>query len=643
MSKIEILPENLANKIAAGEVVQRPESVVKELIENSIDAGASSIELIVKKGGKTLIQVVDNGEGMLEDDAVLSIQKHATSKIKTYDDLEAINTLGFRGEALSSIASVSQFELKTKTADDELGILVKIEERESLEGKTLSQNYGIVKQKIAMEKGTTIIVKNLFYNIPARRNFLKTDATELKHITDIFNKIALSYPEIEFRFYSDEELIFHYKTGNLEDRVQSVFGEGISRALIPIEELTDFISIEGYIGKPTLLKKSKGEQYLFLNGRYVVSKQINHAVFSAYENILEKGEYPFFILFVTLDPRRIDVNVHPSKLEIRFDDERDVYSFVLSVVRKCLSSFDLVPNISLNPISFDSRRDSGERLSFDNSLKITKGDFSDRPVSENRDHLSKQNRYEKDYRKVDFSDKEIDLIFGSLPEIVDKKSGGDGISHPFEMNNRTVNVIKGSSDVTQSKTKDSAFIIQMHNKYILSQIKSGLMIIDQHVAHERILYEKAIHSFTAAMPLSQQLLFPKNIEFDPGSYQIIKEIYPFLNRIGFELEFHQKFVITIEGVPQEIKEGTEEELLREITDEYVTNLRQKNITDEKDNIAKSYSCKAAIKAGDRLSEKEMQFLIDQLFATSMPYVCPHGRPIIIKISLEEFDKRFGRT
>lgn len=614
VKKIKILPENLANKIAAGEVVQRPESVVKELLENSIDAGAKSIELIVKKAGKNLIQVCDDGIGMNEEDAALCVQKHATSKISVLEDLDAIKTLGFRGEALSSIASVSQVEIKTETRDDEIGTYLRVDE-----------NGNILKEKGSFSKGTIISVKNLFFNVPARRNFLKTDATELKHIIDTFNKISLSHHDLNFKFYNDDDLIYDYSAGSLEERIQQIFADNMLDALVPVEERTDFLSIYGYAGKPTLLKKSKGEQYLFLNNRFVNSKQINHAVFTAYENILEKGDYPFFILFIELDPKRIDVNVHPSKLEVRFEDEKDIYNFVLAVIKKSLGTHDLVPSMM-----FGSAADENERLKFNSFAKTEQNDFSDRPPQVEK----------KTYKRNEFSDKEIDFIFSSIPdEIASVKK--DNISHPFsETENKDVAVRKVTPHV--AKEDDSTFIIQLHNKYILSQIKTGLMIIDQHVAHERILYEKALQRFEANLPFSQQLLFPKTVELDPGSFEILKEIHNYLNKLGFEIKLFSKNTIVIEGVPDDVIKGSEEKILLEILNEFITNRREKKL-EERDNIAKSYSCKTAIKAGDKLSDREMRLLIDQLFATSMPYVCPHGRPIVVKISLDEFDRRFGRT
>ncbi len=613
LSKIKILPENLANKIAAGEVVQRPESVVKELLENAIDSDAKNIEVIIKQAGKALIQVCDDGSGMSEDDVKLCIQKHATSKISDYADLEALKTLGFRGEALSSIAAVSQFEIKTETRDEEIGTLLKIE----------GENQ-ITIERTSASKGTCVSVKNLFYNTPARRKFLKTDGTELKHIIDTFNKSALSHPEISFKYYNNDSLVFDYPSAATEERLKQVFADNILEGVIPVNEETEYISLNGYIGKPAMMTKSKGDQYLFLNKRFVISKQINHAVFKAYENILEKGDYPFFVLFLTIDPSKIDVNIHPSKLEVKFDDERDVYHFVMAVIKKSLGMFDLVPTMAFE------ESDEKEKLRFDPFNKTSQSDFSDRPTTS-----GKQTR-------VPVTDKEIDLVFGSLTSDIQRKEKllptdsflEDEEKQIFSGNKTFESRVKGPEETT--------FIIQLHNKYIISQIKSGLMIIDQHVAHERILYEKVLNRLEANMPFSQHLLFPLTIQFDPGSYEILKELNSLLNRLGFQLKFFSKNTLIVEGVPEDIKNGSEERILREFIEEYSINQREKKL-EQRDNIAKSYSCKAAIKAGDKLSEKEMHLLIDQLFATSMPYVCPHGRPIMIKISLEEFDRRFGRT
>jgi DNA mismatch repair protein MutL len=620
-NKIKILPENIANKIAAGEVVQRPESVVKELLENAIDAGAKNIDLIVKHAGKSLIQVVDDGSGMSGEDALLSIRRHATSKIFTYEDLEAINTYGFRGEALSSIAAVSQLEVKTRTQNEEVGTYLRTDD-----------GSNIIQEKGSFPAGTTIIVKNLFFNTPARRNFLKSDATELKHIIETFKREALSQPKVNFNMYNDDDLIFEFSAGTKEDRIKAVFADNMLDALVSVDEPTDFLSLRGYTAKPNFLKKNKGDQYLFVNNRFVISRQINHAVFNAYEHLLEKGDYPFFILYLGLDPHRIDINVHPSKLEIKFEDEKDVYNFVYSVIKKSIGSHDLIPSMT-----FDENITGREKLSFDNFKKTDKNDFSDRPSFENKNFTFKQNGYIKPRP----TDAEIDALFSSL----DKERGSS--DKIIENKNEVIRGIPAQEFNATIKTTGAEeiitpFIIQLHNKYILSQIRSGLMIIDQHVAHERILYEKALRAFDANMPFSQQLLFSQTIKVDPADFASLKELQPFLNKLGFEIRFFSKDTIVIDGVPQDVKPGAEVEILTEILDEFRKNQKERN-QGEQDSLAASFACKAAIKAGDKLNEKEMRLLVDQLFATSMPYICPHGRPIVIKVPLDEFDKRFGRT
>ena len=613
--RIKILPENISSKIAAGEVVQRPESVVKELMENSIDAGAKSIEVIIKRAGKNFIQVCDDGTGMNEEDLMLCIQKHATSKIEAFEDLEAIKTMGFRGEALSSISAVSQIEIRSETKEDEIGTVIKNDEA------------GNVKvDKGSFPKGTCVTVKNLFFNVPARRKFLKTDTTEFKHIVDSFNRIALGHSPIAFKLFNGVDLVFDYPAVSLKERVKQVFAENMPDALIPVEEKTEFMSVHGYVGKPSLLRKSKGEQYLFLNSRYIINKNINHAVFTAYENILEKGDYPFFLLYLEIDPGRIDVNIHPSKLEAKFDDEKDVYNFILSVVRKSLGSHDLVPSMV-----FSEEESGEEKLVVNKFQPVSKGDFSDRPGRE---------KYKPDIKR--YSDEEIDLLFGSITDDVVLKTDAQFITKPFSGDEQREIPHEKIDRATIEKSEESPFIIQLHNKYILSQIKSGLMIIDQHVAHERILYEKALNRIETDIPFSQQLLFPKKIKVDSARISLLKEIEPYLSRLGFQLKFSAKDGVKIEGVPDDVRKGTEERVLFDLLDEYSINEREKHL-EQKDNIAKSYSCKTAIKAGDKLDERAMRLLIDQLFATSMPYVCPHGRPIVVKISLNEFDRRFGRT
>jgi DNA mismatch repair protein MutL len=613
-NKIKILPENLANKIAAGEVVNRPESVVKELMENSIDAGALNIDVMIKGAGKTLMQVADDGEGMDEADAELSIQRHATSKISSMNDLEEIGTFGFRGEALASIAAVSIFELKTERRDQELGTFIKVDD-----------NSVITKEKGSFAKGTSISVKNLFYNVPARRNFLKSNQTELKHIIETFRKISLSHPEVAFKFYNDEEVIFDFPKSTIQERLKLVFADNILDAVIEVNEITEYISLSGFVTKPAYLRRSKGEQYFFLNKRYVQSKIINHAVFTAFENVLEKGDYPFFVLFMTIDKKKVDVNVHPSKLEVKFDDEKEIYSFVQAVIKKTIGSFDLVPTITFNGTSSEK-----ESLRFQNFTRTDRNDFTDRPF------LSKQ--YDQERKSAILSEEEVDRLFDDLNRELKSSAPDSNIITPFD-DRQTTEVYHESGTMQHTETP---FLVLLHNKYILTQIKSGLMIIDSHVAHERILYEQAMQSLEANIPFAQHLLFPQKVNLDPADYQLAKELEPYLTNLGFELKFQAKNVIVIVGIPSDIKVEHEVETLLEILHEFRKN-EQHNQLEIRDNLAKSYSCKAAIKAGDNLTENEMRILVDKLFATSMPYVCPHGRPIVIKIPLEEFDKRFGRT
>lgn len=640
--KIKVLPENIASKIAAGEVIQRPESAVKELMENSIDAGATEIELVVKNAGRTLIRVIDNGEGMPEEDAIISVMKHATSKIKVESDLDAITTLGFRGEALSSMVAVSQFEMKTGTSSSQLSTVIRIDD-----SKTIMKDQG------GYFKGTDISVKNLFYNTPARRNFLKSDSTELRHVIDVFQRLAIGRPDITFRFFSDEARVHDYTSCTLEERLVQVFGDRVKNNTIFIEEKTDYLSMSGYLGKPALVKKAKGDQYLFLNGRFVSSKQVNFAVFNAYENFLEKGDYPFFVLFLDIDPKKIDVNVHPSKLEVRFDEEKDIYNFTSAVVRKGLAEFDLVPSLTFRTGSLESHTGLG----FDNYSRTERRDFTDRPETASGSFGSRQTGFQQggyQPKSPRINDSDIDLIFGALSKNIERGPEDSDISHPFEDDapppaltghtREDVYTPKIFETIPAETTEadSTPFIIQLHNKYILCQIKTGLMIIDQHVAHERILYEMAKKQMTQGMPLYQTLLFPKVVSTDPARVMLVKELHDYLQRLGFIVKPISRTDVVIECVPPQIKDGEEEKIFLEILDQYIE-YREEKILDSTENMAKSFSCKAAIKAGERLSQEEMRRLIDELFATENPYVCPHGRPVVLKISLDEFDRRFGRT
>ena len=608
---INVMPETLANKIAAGEVVQRPASVVKELVENAIDAGATQIDVIIKAAGSELIQVVDNGSGMSAEDAVTSFKRHATSKIRSVEDLERIATFGFRGEALASIASVARTELRTKRHEDEAGTRVRID------GGVLDTI-----EPCATANGTSISVRNLFYNVPARRNFLKTPATELKHLTEIFHVLALANPSIGFRLIHDQSEIHSVPPIKDESwsralfrRVAALMGAEYGQRAYVVEETTSYLTLRGILGHSDFTRRTRGEQYLFVNGRYVKSRYLDHAVFSGYDVLLSDGSYPFYALFLTVDPRHIDVNVHPTKAEIKFDDERGVYSFVKSVVRRTLGRENLTPEIdtssgalggAVRPASFQAPPSTGS--SGDGFRGAGTGYGPARgaqslPPGVDAGELSSR-------------------FYGPLP---------GGRQEPVDDDEGT----------PENDSQDSLLLWQVHEKYILTQTRSGLMVLDQNAAHERILYERALESMSSGLGLSQQLLFPHTIELSAPDHELLKELLPDLNSLGFDIELFSGRSIVIRGVPADIQSGDERTLLREIVDQYKS-YRQTLQLKGRDNLAKSIARKSAIRGGRRLSVNEMRALFDQLFDCEMPYACPFGRPTLIRIPIEELDKRFGR-
>jgi DNA mismatch repair protein MutL len=608
-SKIHILKSDIANKIAAGEVVQRPASAVKELVENSLDAGATSISVLIKDAGKLLIQVIDDGEGMSSEDALLAFRRHATSKIATADDLENIRTLGFRGEALASMGAVAQVEMKTRMAHDDVGTVVRVEGDEVKE-----------QGAVACERGTVLNIKNLFFNTPARRNFLKSQQTERKNVTDVVTRMALAYPEVAWKYISDDETILNLRSKSIEDRIKDVVGAKQFAQLLHVQENTDFLSLKGFIGKPDFARKSRVEQFLYLNRRYIVNRAINHAVFQAYEHLLIKGTFPFFILNLTVDPRTIDINVHPSKMEVKFGNESQVYRFVLSVIRRTLAQHDLVPMVTFGAGIGATGSDS--RLRFEGKPGQREGGWSGDSMG-----IPGQSDIEELFRRS-----------RATPD------GGiaSSFSPIFQQPAERIIQQEGHGIPAAEGPPEGRAIWQIHNKYILSQIKTGLMIVDQHVAHERILYEKVLASFENNLPSSQQLLFPQTVVLPANDYTLVQDLLPHLGTLGFVLKTFGKNTVVIDGIPADVRVGNERKILEDVLDEFRNNEHHSTI-DARDNLAKSFACKAAIKAGDKLKTHEMISLIDQLFLTSMPYVCPHGRPVVVKISIDELDKRFGRT
>lgn len=593
---IRVMPETLANKIAAGEVVQRPASALKEVLENAIDAGAGDVEVILKSSGSELIQVVDDGCGMGREDARACFRRHATSKITSIDDLERIRTLGFRGEALASIASVAQVELRTKRTADDVGYCVRVEGGEI-----------ITSEPCATKDGTSIAVKNLFYNVPARRNFMKTPATELRHLVETFQSIALSNPSIAFRLVHDGMDMYRLPAEQEEDfgdalegRLHALFGAEYEDRLVRVGEQTSYLSVEGFVGEPELHKRGRGEQFLFVNGRHVRNRSLEHAVFTSFEDLIPEGSYPFFAIFLSLDPSRVDVNVHPSKAEVKFDDERGIYNFLKSIVRKGLGSAMLTPQISADTDrwSFPAEGAPFTPSRHGEGAGTTSGPFPGQgeptgPMGPRSEQL---------YRTPEASRR---------PD-GDEKVGGD-----------------------------DTLLWQLHERYILTQIRSGLMILDQNAAHERILYERALHHIDDGVGMSQQLLFPQTVEFAPGDFELLKELLADLRALGFDVETFGGRSVVVRGVPSDIRSGDERSILDDILSQYKLN-RERLKVPSKENLAKSLARRSAIRPGTRLAAREMRSLIDQLFACEMPYACPNGRPTMIKIPIEELDKRFSR-
>ena len=600
MAKIKVLSEEIASKIAAGEVVQRPESVVKELIENSIDAGAKSIDIEVKDAGKSFIRVTDSGAGMAEEDALLAFERHATSKIETYQDLENVSTLGFRGEALYSIAAVSQVEVKTKTADDEAAVYLRLDggKREEV-------------SRAAHATGTTVIVRNLFYNTPARRNFLKANPTEFRHIYQTVSRYAIAFPEIEFMLQSGDETVLRAKSDTVRGRLDEIFGERFTDSLVPFEEDYDHLKVSGFLGKPEYTKRTRGEQFLFLNKRYVLSKAINHAAFSAYENLIDKGDFPFFAIFIEMPPDEVDVNVHPSKMEVKFRDERSIYGAIRSATRSALVKSDLVPEMGIAP-------DSGRFISRPTTESSRGGIVPVTFNSKSAQSAGTYGRYIEDERIADA----VDPLFSlRLPQ-----------SRPAS---------DESTETAGGSLGDGGGIIyQLHNKYIISQISTGLLVIDQHAAHERVIYERTLKRFAEHGQNTQQLLFPISLNLDPAEFTIVEETIPDLNLMGFSIKTFSGSTVVLDGVPVDLKPGRESTILTEIIEDYKRDNDLRLTPREK--LCKTYACKAAVKAGDYLTMEEMESLIDQLFQAEVPYVCPHGRPVLVKIPLLELDKKFGR-
>ncbi len=595
---IHLLPDSIANQIAAGEVVQRPASAVKELMENSLDAGATQIKLIVKEAGKTLIQIIDNGSGMSETDARMSLERHATSKIRTADDLFRIRTMGFRGEALASIAAVSQFELKTRQAQSDLGTHLIVEGSE-----IKSQSPA------ACEKGTNISVKNLFYNIPARRNFLKSNPAEMRHIIDEFHRLALAHPLVAFQLRHDEELIYDLPPSKLSQRIVSIFGKSFQEQLAPCQEETTLVKITGYIGRPESARKTRGEQFIFVNQRFIRNNYLNHAVTSAFEGLLPEGNFPFYVLFIEIDPKHIDVNVHPTKTEIKFDDERAVYGVVWAAVKQALGTHNLAPAIDFHAdVNLVGKINQG----------VSKEQYVDEQFSNslNRSNLS---NWEK-------------LFESEVPA-----------SKLFQKTEQESTVLRFESSINktdESKPNEEQGLFQFQQKYIVRASKTGIMIIDQQAAHERVLFERYRARQKGNAGNSQQSLFPQTVTLTASDYALAMEIEQELITLGFRFEIFGKNAVLVTGIPTGVT-GTEKELFEGLIEQFKKNQAELQLP-VRDNLALALARRVAVKSGQKLLPEEIKSVVEGLFACAKPNFSPDGRPTFFTFETSKIESYFTR-
>lgn len=616
---IQLLPDSVANQIAAGEVVQRPASAVKELLENAIDAGANKIQLIIKDAGKALIQVIDNGSGMSVTDARMCFERHATSKVRKAEDLFAIRTMGFRGEAMASIAAIAQVEMKTRRHDEELGTLVEIE-----------GSVFIKQEPVATAPGTSICIKNLFYNTPARRNFLKSNPAEMRHIIDEFQRVSMAHPGIAFSLHHDGVEIYRLPASTLKQRIVHLFGNNYNERLIPVEEETSIINLKGFIGKPEFAKRTRGEQFFFVNNRFIKDPYLNHAVNRAYEELLSDDNFPLYVLFIDIDPAKIDVNVHPTKTEIKYLEEKSIYAILHSAVKRSLGRFNISPTID-----FDQETGFSAMITHKAPEEIVPPTINFNPEFNPfaEDKPARENSYAAFSRSYSAGGgmSPSTQNWGSLYEIAKEQVPEQ---HSLKLQ---------EDQVQDHMIPAQKQLMQLHNRYIISQIKSGLMLIDQQAAHERVLYERFILHLEDRKGASQQSLFPQTVTLSPNDYELAKSLLDDIKSLGFEVREFGRNTLVIEGIPVDLgSTNINETQLFEHLIEGFKNSQQDLKLDKRDALAKSMARNSAIKSGTVLGQEEMNTLIEQLFACKTPNFSISGRPVIQTIGLLELDKKFER-
>ncbi len=606
-SIIQLLPDHVANQIAAGEVVQRPASVVKELLENAVDAKATDIKLVVKDAGRSLVQIIDNGLGMSVTDARLSFERHATSKIRQAEDLFDLHTKGFRGEALASIAAIAHVEMKTRPESDELGTHIVIEG-----SKFMSQDIAV------LPKGTSFAVKNLFYNIPARRNFLKSETVEHRHIVDEFQRVALAHPKIHFTFYHNGGELFNLPASNYRQRIVNIFAGKTNEKLVPVSETTEIVQIEGFVSKPEFAKKNRTEQFFFVNDRFIKSGYLHHAIMNAYEGLLKDGCQPAYFMNFQVPPHTIDINIHPTKTEIKFDDEHALYAILRSAVKHSLGQFNVSPIL-------DFERDSNLDTPYDYARR-----GASQPLVEVDDGFNPfaSPKINSGYRKPDPTGWE-NLYVGLK---TDNESTGNHQHFESQFENSTIFESSNSEHCAQG--------YQLHRKYIVSPIKSGMVIVDQNRAHQRILYEQLLTSITVHQASSQQLLFPLTLYFSQQEITLFNELKCALVNTGFVFEGIGQDHVVISGLPVNVIESEVSKVLEHLLHDLQQGIPDTSFS-QSDMIAKSMAKSLAVKTGTFLGEKEQENLVNGLFACKDPAVSPFQKPTFITMSIDDIDKKFA--
>lgn len=602
---IHLLPDSVANQIAAGEVIQRPASAVKELLENAVDAGSTSIQVIIKDSGKTLIHVIDNGCGMSETDARMCFERHATSKISKAEDLFSIRTMGFRGEAMPSIAAIAQVELKSRRHDDETGTRVVIEGTE-----VKSQ------EAVTTAPGTSIAVKNLFYNIPARRNFLKSNPVEARHVIEEFERVALAQPQIAMSLQQNGMEVFQHPVSNFRQRIVNLYGANYNERLVPVQEETSLLNIAGFVGKPQFARKTRGEQYLFVNRRFIKDGYLHHAITGAFEELLPRDSFASYWLHLDIDPAKIDVNIHPTKTEVKFEDERSVYAIVRASVKRALGQYSVSP-----AIDFEQER------AFDIPHAMRKESPRQPMVMVDTEY----NPFRE--KSSPAENRELNNLYSGINTDVRSLVESQQVSpQKLSLNSKWNEELLLESD---------EFIFQLDNRYIITRLKTGLLIIDQQAAHERILYERYLKLMESGNGPSQQSLFPQVLELAAGDYEVLKEINADIRSLGFDLQEFGQNAFVIHGTPADIPAGDEKRMIEKLIEQFKNNQSQLNV-DRREVLTRSMARNSSIKNGKHLNPKEMKQLLDELFACEKPFLSIDGKSTVVRMSLEEIKELFRK-